>query len=434
MRTCCGPVLPSLLFGFLLSCNGSEPQAPPDPPSGSAPRIEFTVTSGNVPFEGEIIITPLGDSRNWRYSVGFDDPQGPTKQGVGSFAEGIVENEVRLSYRYTVPGLRSLSVHLFGPGDAFAYETRTILANDPNGARIAASRDISELDGYFEGIAVDRRGEFLYAMNYTWGELFQLSSVDLDERNRVTLNMYYPEGLSITPSDSLLFTVHKGRGLSVISIPSLELRRHLYQPGSFFVHALDDTLALTSGGTPFALIDTRIENGILRQFPYGNANVPGWHFAVSPDGRTAAVLDPSEPAIAFLIQIPSFTIEEAMELPIQRAYAIAFDPLSVGIFVLGIDGMEVRLLWVDLRTRALLADEALGPAYCQFCVANPAATSSDGRYIVFALDYAAYFVDTSTKRLAHKVIGVGSGVAADPRSNSFYFIRPDGVLTKVELP
>lgn len=419
-----------ILLSVLLAC-GSHPQTPPEPPApptGGPPRVEITVAAGNIPVEGEIILTPTGDSRNWGYVAQLDEAG--TER-----VEGIVTNEVRIPYRFTMPGLRSLNVTLQGPGDIYFNETRTIIANDPQGARIVASRDISESQGYFEGIAVDRRGEFVYAMNYGLGELHQLSAIDLAERARTLLGRIYPEGLSITPSDSFLFTIHKGRGLSVVALPSLEVRRHVYVPGSFFVHALDDTLALSSGRSAFALVDTRLENGVVAQLQAANSNVPSWHFAVSPDGRTAAVLDRYDPPIAFLIRLPTLTIDASLALPLQQAYSIAYDSDGSSLYVAGSDGSGARFLQLDVGSGTVLMNQSLGPSHCRgFCAANPAATSFDGRYVTFALDDAAYFIDTASDQVAYSLRGLGSGVAADPRSRAFYFIRPDGVVTKVALP
>lgn len=67
------------------------------------------------------------------------------------------------------------------------------------------------------------------------------------------------------------------------------------------------------------------------------------------------------------------------------------------------------------------------------CVANPVATSRDGRWVVFAVETESYFVDTTLDLPVHRIGYFGSGVAASPNEDSFFFIRPDGVVTKIAM-
>ncbi len=89
----------------------------------------------------------------------------------------------------------------------------------------------------------------------------------------------------------------------------------------------------------------------------------------------------------------------------------------------------------ETRSGRLLRNLVLGPDACfVLCVANPVATSRDGRWVVFAREWVTYFVDTARDLPAHRITGFGSGVAASPREDAFYFLNGYGVVTKVAAP
>ncbi|HUP01951.1 MAG TPA: hypothetical protein VM737_10580 [Gemmatimonadota bacterium] len=396
--------------------------------SGPAPEIRLTLGFGHAPVAGTIFLTPAQDTRNWRYAVDLDADGAPEH-------EGLLTRQIGFHYNYGSPGVHRILITLNGPEGEVRHE-RPVVVIDPGSVRILAQRDVGMDDeGPFEGIAIDHRGESLYVSSYGGGPLLRLDPSDLSIEGRLPLN-YSAEGLSVTPSDSLLFITYKYRHLAVVAIPSLEMRRFLErsETGAFFIQALNDREALVSGRNPFTLLDA--ETGLaVRRVDFSSEVFPNWHFSLSPDGETVAVLDRSGPPSVFLLHTSTLGLRRVIPLPgVDYATHISFHPSGDRVYVLGFKDAEARFLALDATDGEVLEDIGLGPVSCwHYCVANPVATGSDGRFVVFALEEAAFFVATDSDLPRHRLDWSGSGVVASPAESAFFFVRSDGVVTKATI-
>ena len=432
-----------LLVALATACNwsGSKPTEPPlfpTVPSGPRPVISMSLAFGESPLEGELRLSPSSETANWLYAVDVDE------DGAADHS-GTLTREVGFGYRFSTPGVHGVRVSLTGPG---GIETITVpaIVNDLTAIRVLAQRAFTggAANAIFEGITTNRAGTSLYVGDFFNSTIYRLDPGDLrplapplvlpridDDRGFVAGG---PEGLAVTPSDTLLLVAHKLFGLSVVAIPTLEPRRSLRMAGEYFIHAVDDADALSTARGGLDLIDTNT-GGTVRSLAVPNT----WHFAVSFASQVVAALNSSGPAAVHLANLVDLQQIARVELPgAIEADVVAFDPAGDRLYVMGRDGQGSRFYLVDVPSRTVLLNLPLGLGACgAFCVANPVATSRGGRFVAMEQGGGVYFIDT-TLDLPRYYVGTrmsnrGLSVAASPTEEAFYLLQPDGFVRKVAL-
>lgn len=294
----------------------------------------------------------------------------------------------------------------------------------------------------FEGITMDRSGRFLYVGDFENSQIYQVDPTTLQiVSGPLPLPVPPPpsgraEGLSVTPSDSLLVVAHKYVRLSVVAIPSMTVRRGIPMEGEFFIHTLDDTLAVSTGiGSGLLLVDIRSGRTVRR------ASIPGaWHFAVSSEkGLIALIARDGVPAL-HLMSLSTFAELARIDMPsLASANVVAFDPQEDKVYVMGRGhDQESHFLLIDLSSQTIARDVALGPEPCSsYCVANPAATVPSGRFVAMEQSGGVHIIDTVLDQPRYYVgipiIHTGMSVTASPNEDAFYLLRSDGLLTKIQI-
>jgi sugar lactone lactonase YvrE len=424
-------------FGLLaLGCTSDGPRTGPPMASGPPPVVSISLGFGESPLEGFVRLTPTFGSANWRYAVDIDE------DGQQDH-EGILEREIGFAYRFVSLGVHHVTATLFGPEGDEAIEI-PLVVNDPEAVRVLNQRAIVDPNsighGPFEGITMDLAGRSLFVGDFGRSEIHRLDPTDLRSLAGPLPLPQHPsirfraraEGLAVNPSDSLLIVASSGFSLFVVAIPSLLLRRELNIEGSFFVHAIDDTLAMSTG-SGLVLVDTR-SGTTLRRTP-----IPGaWHFSVSPDKELVAVIARSEAPGIHLVSLSTFDEIARIDLSgLIRPNVVAFDPYEAKLYVMGTREVSSRFLLIDIPSRTVVLDMLLGPGTCGYCVANPTATASNGRFVAMEQGGGVYFIDTSLD-LPRYYIGLrspnqGMSVTASPIEDVFYLLRSDGLLLKVRI-
>ncbi|MGH7587208.1 MAG: hypothetical protein ACRELU_01315 [Gemmatimonadota bacterium] len=417
--------LAALPCALALGCEDSA-VAPPEP-SGPEPEFTVSIGFGDPPVQGFARLSPSPESLFWRYSIDIDEDGSPDRSGV-------LGQEIDFAYTFSSVGVHRIRAELVGPSGAVTRE-RVVVVNDPgDGIQVLAQRRIDQSSG-FEGIAVDRSGDLLFASDFGLGRIHPLSTVDLSPLASPLEVQTGPEGLAVIPSDSLLLVSHKRFYFTVIALPSLEIRRVIENPGGsfvsgFFVRALTDERALVGTSSGFRLLS--IEDGTtLAEAPFRNA----WHFAVSPDGQTLALTQSLEGAADSLhvLTLPDLTRLLSFRLPVV-ARIVAFDP-DGQLHVLGWDeDFDWRFLVVDPMTGEVGTSMVLESQGCilGFCAANPAAVSSSGRYIAFEQFPGIIIVDTEVDLPLYRFEHAGS-VAAAPTGDVFFVLQSDGLVSKIAI-
>lgn len=404
-------------------------------PSGPPPGIAVSLGFGGPPLEGFLYLHPTATTEDWGYSIDLNEDDQADH-------EGIVGRDIGFAYRFESPGVHRIRVDLTGPDGPQTIDA-PVVVNDPNAVHILAQRQIvlggPFLDFSFEGITTDRNGTAVYVADFWQNEIFRLDPSDLQDLGP---SLKRPrdrgfEALSVPPSDTLLFVMHKDFGMTVIAIPSMEFRRNIPVEGDFFAHAIDDTLALTTGWGHFSLIDTR-SGSHIRALPIPAA----WHFSVSPNGSMAAVLNVARPAAVHLVGLLDLQEIDRIDFPnLFSVSTVAFDPAGDRLYVMGSDGQDAHFLLVEVASRTVLLTLPLGPGRCGYCVANPVATLPSGRFVAMEWGGGTYFIDTELDlprfhtgiRVGNNFFAAGLSVAASPVEEAFYLLRPDGFIQKVRI-
>lgn len=295
---------------------------------------------------------------------------------------------------------------------------------DPNG---------SDPQALYEGIAVDAAGESVYVGSFARGTLVRLDADDLDILGSNTLPEGL-EGLSVAPGNQTLIGTHRDGGISVVAIPGLTSSFRSDASGGFFVHAIAPDRALTSGGKPLALVDTQSGISLAEFLPPGGTAM--WHLAISPDGTRIAALRNEEQGREILLFTPELENLGGFDLSVySRVHAVVYHPSGTKVYVTARDlaGGE-HLLFVDLQM-GTFSDRTFITNCSVFCVANPVAVSREGSWVAFADEFGANFVNTASDEIIRAGNPFfGSGVAASPTENAFFFLRSDGLVTKVSYP
>lgn len=425
-------VVSLLILGLVSGCKGASSSLhEPGLPAGPAPIVSASLGFGESPVEGFLYLRPSESTTAWTYSVDVDEDGRADHQG-------ILEGEIGFAYRFAAPGVHRIRVSLEGPGRNETSEV-PVVVNDPNAVQILVQRDIdgSDPDAIFEGIAVNRAGTALFVGDFVHSRIHQLDPVDLATTGpplELRRAEFEPrggaEGLSITPSDSILLVAHKYFAFSVVGIPSMEIRRSLQMEGEFFIEALDETTALSIGRTEVVLVDTRTGESIRR------LGLPTTrHFASHPAGRVAVLDGHGPPPTLHIVSLPE--LEEVGHVPLPQlefANIVAFDPAGDRVYVVGSDS-ERRAIFVliDVATTRVLMTMSLGSRHCiMFWVANPVATLAGGRYVAIEQADGVYFIDTALDLPRFHAL-VGRSVAASPVENEVFSLEGDGVVTKARI-
>lgn len=332
---------------------------------------------------------------------------------------------------YAIVGLAAGLVACSGTSPAGPIEDPvfTVLAQ---GFALATGSDQTAL---FEGIAADDAGS-VYVASFARGTIVRMRGSDLSIVNSTSVPQSV-EGLAVAPPGTgPLLAVHQGSGLSVVEIPGLTPLALHDEAGGFFVEALGTNRALTSGGRPLTLVNPATGETLVEFIPPGGASI--WHFAVSPDGTQIAALRSEAGGREIHLLTSELESLASFDLSAYNSlHAIAYHPGGTRLYVLARDGgQRDHFLSIDLLAERAV-DTALGQSGCSvLCVANPVATSREGRWVVFAQETGAFFIDTQTHQAVAQLRGVfvGSGVAASPTEDAFFFVRHDGLVTKVSYP
>jgi DNA-binding beta-propeller fold protein YncE len=308
-------------------------------------------------------------------------------------------------------------------------DTFTILAQ---GFALAAG---SVPSSSFEGITVSEDGASVYVASFFQGTVVRMRANDLAIAGSTQLPQLV-EGLTVDPNGGELLAVHKDEGLSVVAIPSLTPIALHVSGGGFFVESAGAGRALVSGGEPLALIDTESGDVLAEYSPPGAVDM--WHFAVAPDGSQIAALRSDGESRSVHLLTPALQLVGSLNLNAYASLvAVAYHPGGRKLYILARDtARNDHLVVIDLDA-GIARDTLLNPSDCsQLCVANPVARSREGRWIVFGGESSAYFIDTTQDRLVALLgsAGAGSGVAASPTEDAFFFLRHDGLVRKVSYP
>jgi len=399
------------------------PGTEPPMASGPSPAVTVSLGFGDSPVEGFVYLRPQAETNGWRYSVDIDE-DGATDH------EGILQGEIGFAYRFTTRGVHRIRFSLAGPQSNEMVDV-PVVVNDPDAVQVLVQRAIAgDPDAIFEGITTNRAGTMLFVGDFWNSEIHPLDPADLHAlAPPLPLGISGAEGLSVTPSDSILLVGHKRHRLSVVAIPDMEIRRNVRMEGEFFIHALDDATALSPGLTGLDLVD--IDTGqTIRRLALPRA----WHLAVSPVSPVAAVLNRANPAAVHLASLPDLQEMGHIDLPdVLDAENVAFDPAGDRLYVMGQDQQGSRFLLLDVASRSVLLSLPLGPGACWiFCVANPVAVSRSGRFVAMEHGNGTYFIDTELD-LPRFRSSAGLSVAASPTEEAFYVLRPEGLVSKVAI-
>jgi DNA-binding beta-propeller fold protein YncE len=312
---------------------------------------------------------------------------------------GELDAVITIPYRFEVPGVHVIRVELFGPGEPIVIEKAIVVVDPESDFEILAQRPVDEiwpdaaLNGVLfpEGIVMAPDGRWLYAANYTSGELVRIDPVTLEVADRLQLS-HQLEGLSVTPSGDRLFAVHKGIGLSLVDLSSFTATTlSAFVAEGHFIQALDQAHALVSGQA-FARVDMDRRAAEDTAPPLGAHP----HFALFPDGqRVVAGVSPWQEVPSLeVLSLPS--LNPLHSIPIHELSSIqmvAVDPAGGRLYAIGWRDGESRFVLVDAITEKVLATMSLGPKSC-VCAANPVVTFASGRYIAFERGGSVVVVDT----------------------------------------
>lgn len=419
-----------LLLLLALGCRGG----PSGPASieGPAPVVTLAVQQRTIPFIGSLQLVPQSVAAPWSYTVDIDGNEEIEHAG-------LVNRPITIDLRFDTPRVYRIRVVLTGQGGQVVIE-RAVLAIDPDfdpGVPVIAQGLVEAPveEHYFEGITLDPAGRSVYVATYTGGELFRLDASTLATLDSAQLR-HGVEGLAVSPGSEVLFAVHKILGVSVLDVPSLVIEEDAgnYDVGAFFVHALDSRQVLVGGRNGLALYDAVARTVLSRLHDSAPIHGP-FHFAVHPSGFRVAAASPGGSSIA-LAEIPTLAVAGSIDTPGLRPRYVAFNPREDILYALAthVDTFDHHFLVVDIASGTVLTDVNLGRRHCfNLCVANPVATSRNGEWIVFASYSETFFVNTSTHELF--IAGMlGSGVAASPIRDEFYFVDSQGVVTRVGYP
>lgn len=352
-----------------------------------------TVSLSDAPVEGELVLTPPDGETAWSFAVDLD------ADGAFDDASGVVGAERRLPYRFTEVGLHPVRVRFEGVGSTVDIERRVVV-NDPDAfvveRRLTFDRDAARP----EGIAVTRDGRHLFVGGGFVRVVFGLDADDLSIVNRRSLRALETntlEGLALSPDEDRLFVFNKRGTITALSVPELEILRHLPQTSSsdFFIEVLDDRRVAVSGrGEAVTIVDVETAGVTARRELTG-----AWDIEPSPDRGSLAVVTRDFAANSRIEVLDVATLEPRWAISLARQAAltsVAFHPSGERVYALGFDEAAYWLFVVDAADGTVVRETRIEPRGDNGVsgVANPTATTQDGRFVIFPTDLGAYFVDT----------------------------------------
>jgi len=307
-----------------------------------------------------------------------------------------------------------------------------------------------------EGIAVDRSGSRLFV-----SRSFEQVLVELDASTLTVVDtLHVPqvtntlEGLAIAPDEELLYVVSKFLDLWLVDIEAFETVAFLegLASGQYYLEALSGRRVYSSGNGHLTLIDGRNGTVIAQLEPAGGGETN--HFAISTSGdRIAVILQKSSPfrwQLALTdVQLNEIGQTDETDLFFEH---VAWSPSGDRIYVRyggndrpgGRGSNRCGILSLDPMSLDVIEDVPLAiDGGCMALesgrgVANPVASTPDGRFLVFPAPAGAYVFDTvvdrPVARTPSSTVGRTSNfccdVAASPDDDVFYVAGTDGWVTK----
>jgi len=394
-----------------------------------------TVSLSDAPVEGELVLSPVEDETAWSFAVDLDD------DGRFDDARGDVAVEQRIPYRFTEEGVHPIRVRFEQTSRRIDVE-RLIAVNDPDAFVLEERVQFDPNRTQPEGIAVTRDNAHLFVGGGSHQNVLRLETEDLTTSREISLvglpNSHTLEGMALNPAEDRLFIINKSSAVTVLSAPSLAVIKQIQGTGAtFFVEVLDQRRIVVSGAGSPALVDVETEDELSVRETRGAFDIE-----LSPERQTVALTarDPGR-----VILLDSENLEELWltELPVGLPSGVVFHPSGDRIYVLGSD---LEALWLFVLRAAdgeVVQRTRIGPTSGRDGVANPTATTHDGRFVVFPTGNGAYFVDTSLDipRLllnGNAVglpgnIGVGCCNVAAPESENVVYIVNFIELHKVRI-
>jgi len=429
-----------VLLAVAVACSdddGDGGLVEPPTPAGSPPSVLATVSLSDAPVEGELVLTPPEDGAVWDFAVDLD--------GDGAFddAEGEIEAERRVPYRFDAVGIHPIAVRFEHSGTA-RTEERIVAVNDPD-AFVIERRFLFDSDrARPEGIAVTRDDAHLFVGGGFVRKVFRLRTDDLSVVDSVSLRELSTntlQGLALSPSEVRLFVMNKNGTVTTLSAPELEVLEHLAEGtrSQTFIEAPDERHVIVSGGVDDVVERVDTEAGSIT----AQQNVPAsWDIELSPARDAVAVVTITaffgQPARIQLLS--AATLESRWITEISGGLvltAVAFHPSGDRIYAFGWDDEAFWLFVVaandgDVLKRVRVAPH--GGLTLGLEGPNPAATTHDGRFVVFPTEKGAYLMDTSLDvprfRLgdpgADATLGSEIGccnVATPESTNAIYFVN-----------
>lgn len=445
-----------VVFILLVAC--SEPARLVEADPRTVPEVVVSRPIGNPPVEGTVELVPraaeiAGPSWTFQVDLGND----------GSIEEtGVLEATVSVPFSFESPGLHRILVVFVRPGER-TMVVRRVNVLDPDRIEVLAR---VRLEGrpLLEGVAVDRTGSTLYVAKSFRQTVLKMDPVSLAvlDTLQVPEATNTLEGLAIAPDEALLYVVTKFLDLWLIDLEDFATTAFLDRlaSGMYYLEARPGRRVYSSGNGELALLDIDASTIVreLRTQPTMTAE----HFAVSPSGNriAAIVLGPGEieggiarsslvvtdPELAEISRTEprDLVFEHVAWSPggdrIYLRYArdvpgeVAFQSNVCGIFVLDAASLEfVKDIPLGVEGECSAFDRGRG-------VANPVASSPDGRFVVFPSPSGAFVFDTQVDRPVARTPGSGAfrgafccDVAASPNDDVFYVVGSEGQVTAFEV-
>jgi len=430
------------------ACSDDDGGGPAAPDPSTVPEVAVTRPVGNPPVEGVVELVPraMGPGESpWRFEIDLD--------GDGAAdASGDVTGVTSVPFSFEAPGLHPVQV-VFTRGTERVEVERAVNVLDPDRIEVLGT---VQLDGgpVLEGIAVDRSGTRVFVSRSLERVLVKLEAATLTVQDtlRVSRATDTLEGLGVAPDEELIYIIDKSRGLALVELEPFEEVAFFSSPleaGQFYVRALLGRRAYTGGEGNLRLIDA--ETGSVIRELSSDVQARLDHFAVSPSGdRVAAVRVEVVEANRLLRwslvltdgQLSEIGRSEAFDLGFQH---VAWSPTGDRIYVRysTAEGQRCGILVIDPEALEIVKNVPLSvDGDCSGDgVANPVASTPDGRFLVFPSISGAFVFDTAVDRpIVRTPISAGGGVynfccnvAASPVEDVFYIASFHGDVTTLRL-
>jgi hypothetical protein len=399
------------------------------PPEGPPPLVEPTVSGGLGPVRGSLVFRPQPGTIGWRFEVDVTGDNRPDH-------EGILERPIAFHYRFDSPGVHVVTANLTGPQGALPREW-PIVVSDPSLLRTTRAIQLPiEPDADITGIAATGTSEWIFVSDHRNGLLYRIDATDMHYFGTLELERSL-SGLSVTPSDTLLFAIHQSDDISVISVPRWERMSYAWAgTGGHHILAIDDTFAYVTGEFPI-LGRVNVYTGERVSQIYVNREL--FHFDVSPAGDLVAVTFSGFPDPAVVLARPvSLAFVDSIAYPLEEGLFpthVAFDGEG-RLYVSASRSLgrwEPHLQTIDPARGEIVQDLILEPGLgLSFCHGNPTARTRSGRYVAFACR-GATIIDTRIGLPVSMLDEPIVAVAPHPSEEKFYFARADGVVEEVEV-